>query len=64
MSGVNGQLLPQDRQTGAVYLQIDIGTGHLQRKLRTIARHLSALADELEAIEAETERGDKEAPER
>lgn len=53
MSGVNGQLLPQDRQIGAVYLQLDIGTGRLQRKLRAIAKHLTALADDLETIDAE-----------
>lgn len=39
-----------------LYVEVHIDTEKLQRKLRAIAKHLEALADELEQIEKEEER--------
>jgi len=49
---------------GSLYLEFNVDTTKLERKLRAIVKHLTALADELEAIDSEGEQEDEHAADR
>jgi len=55
MANTNGQATSHAHSVGSLYLELNADTTKLERKLRAIARYLTALADELDAIDAEGE---------
>ena len=55
MANTNGQATSHAHSVGSLYLELNTDTTKLERKLRAIARYLTALADELDAIDAEGE---------
>lgn len=54
----------QERSLGRLICELEADTTRLNRKLRAIVKHLSALADELEAIDSEGEQEGEHAADR
>jgi len=55
VASTNGLATSHEHSVGSLYLELNADTTKLARKLRAIAKHLAALADELEAIDSEDE---------
>lgn len=53
-----GPVLSQEvkKESKTLSIQVDMDTDKMQLKLRAIAKHVSALADELDSIDNEVER--------
>jgi len=64
VASTNGQATSHAHSVGSLYLGLNVDTTKLERKLRAIAKHLTALADELEAIDSEGEQEGEHAADR
>ncbi len=64
MVSTNGKIVSQERSVGSLYLELNVDTTKLERKVRAIAKHLMALAGELEAIDLEGEQEGEHAADR
>jgi len=64
VTNTNGKTVSHERGVGSLYLELNADTTKLARKLRAIAKHLAALADELEAIDSEGEQKGEHAADR
>jgi len=64
VASTNGQETSHAHSVGSLYLELNADTTKLARKLRAIVKHLTALADELEAIDSEDEQQGEHAADR